>query len=81
MAEDKEEEKKIFGAKTLSKIAMAAAGLWIIIGVVLKGCKVIDLTVVDIVISGFGAAAVWVPTYASIYLDKIKDIKEAGFEH
>ena len=75
MEDEKTEEKSnFFGAKFLSKISMIFAGLWIIILTLLKGCGVVSLSVSDIVLSGAAVAAVWTPTYFSIFIDKIKGL-------
>jgi len=70
-----EKEKNTTGAKNLSKFAMAFSGLWIAILTVCKGIGFIDLSMNDICLSGVVIVAVWTPTYFSIILDKIKDIK------
>lgn len=73
MAEEK--EKNPTGAKNLSKFAMAFSGLWIAGLTIFKGLGAIDLTMNDICLSGIVIVGVWTPTYFSIILDKIKDIK------
>jgi multidrug transporter EmrE-like cation transporter len=76
--EEKTETKNSkFKAKSLSKISMIVAGLWIMVMTILKGFKKIDLSVNEIIWSGIAVAAVWSPTYFSVLMDKIKDIKVA----
>ena len=68
-------EKNTTGAKNLSKWTMFFASLWIAILTVLKGMKIIDLSINEIIISGGFMCIMWSPTYLSIFLDKIKEIK------
>lgn len=63
------------GAKFLSKIAMVFAGLWFAVMTILKGLHIIDLEITEIITSGVAVVVVWTPTYLSVYLDKLKDIK------
>lgn len=69
------EEKKTFGAKFLSKCSMILAGIWIITLTLLKGFNKIDLSITEIIGSGTAIAAVWTPTYFSIFIDKFKEMK------
>ena len=71
---------KKLGAKLLSKIAMIFAGIWIASLTIIKGFGKIELSITDIIYSGVAIAAVWTPTYFSIFLDKVKDIKLGGAE-
>lgn len=75
--EQKEEmtEKKNNGAKTYSKIAMIFSSVWIAVLTILKACKVLQIEITDIIYSGIAIVCMWSPTYLSIWLDKIKDIK------
>lgn len=73
-----ETQKKPFGAKNISKYSMIFAGVWIAVLTILKGAGKIGLSMSDIIYSGIAIAAVWTPTYFSIFLDKIKDIKLGG---
>lgn len=78
MAEENTEEtttKKTFGAKMLSKLSMIFAGVWIIVMTILKGFGKINLSINEIIWSGVAVAAVWTPTYFSIFLDKVKEWK------
>lgn len=68
-------DKKTTGAKNLSKWTMLFASLWIAVLTVLKGIKVVDLNINEIVVSGGFMCIVWSPTYLSIFMDKIKEIK------
>ena len=73
-------EKKKFGAKNMSKGSMLFSGVWIAGLTLLKGAGKISLTIQEIIYSGIAIAAVWTPTYFSILLDKIRDIKIGGGE-
>lgn len=68
-------EKKELGAKEYSKVAMIFASLWIVTFTILKGLKIMNVEMTDIIYSGISIVAVWSPTYLSIWLDKIKEIK------
>jgi hypothetical protein len=79
MSEDKteleiEQEKKL-GAKQYSLFAQIFSGLWIAVHTVLKGMGIVNLEMSDIVYSGIAIAAIFMPVYFSIFLDKIKDIR------
>jgi hypothetical protein len=65
----------MISAKTSSHIAMMIAVLWVGTLTILKGLKIITLEIQDIIFSGGTIAAVFSPTFVSIWLDKIKDIK------
>lgn len=76
MSEEITEEKKNgLGAKFLSKLSMIFAGIWIGVLTILKGFNKIDLSIKEIIWSGIAIAAVWTPTYFSIFLDKVKEMK------
>lgn len=72
------EETKKTGAKVQSRMAMIFSGVWIAALTVLKGFNFIKLDVTEIIYSGIAIAAVWTPTYFSIFLDKIKEIRFGG---
>jgi hypothetical protein len=71
---EKSEEKKR-GAKQYSLFAQIFSGLWIAVHTILKGAGITRLDMADIVYSGIAIAAIFMPVYFSIFLDKIKDIK------
>ena len=76
MNKDKElQERKKTGAKQYSLFAQIFSGLWIAVHTILKGFGIIRLEMSDIVYSGIAIAAIFMPVYFSIFLDKIKDIK------
>lgn len=75
-AEETKEPVNPMGAKVLSKIAMLLAGLWILVGTILKGFNILNLEVWEIITCGLGLIVVWAPAYASIYMDKLKALKE-----
>ncbi len=64
-------EKKSFGAKLLSKLAMIFSSLWIAVLTILKGLGKFDLDINSIIFSGVAITAVWTPTFISIITDKI----------
>ena len=66
------------GAKLCSRIAMAFSSAWIAVLTVCKGAGLIKLDVDEIIISGAAIVGIWCPTFLSVYLDKIKAIREAG---
>lgn len=72
---DLEEQKKEMGAKQYSLFAQIFSGLWIAVHTILKGLGITKLDMSDIVYSGIAIAAIFMPVYFSIFLDKIKDIK------
>ena len=75
MAEETE-TTNFTGIKVLSKLSMVLAGIWILAGTILKGFNVLSgLSVWEIILSGLGLVVVWAPGYASIYIDKIKELK------
>jgi hypothetical protein len=69
-----QEEKKL-GAKQYSFFAQIFSGLWIAVHTILKGLGIMNLEVTDIIYSGIAIAAIFMPIYFSIFLDKIKDIR------
>lgn len=76
--ETEETMKNKTGAKFLSKCSMVFAGLWIAILTILKGLGKIELAESEIIGSGVAIVAVWTPTYFSILMDKVKDMKIGG---
>lgn len=76
-----EEAKKKLGAKECSKVTMAFACAWIATLTILRGLGWLGgLTQNDIIYSGITIAAIWSPTYLSVWLDKIRDIRLGGAE-
>jgi len=73
--EIEEQEKKTPGAKVLSKIAMVLSGVWIMALTLLKAFGLINIEITDIIYSAIAIVAVWTPTYLSVILDKLKDLK------
>jgi hypothetical protein len=69
-----QEEKKM-GAKRYSLFAQIFSCLWIAVHTILKGLGITKLEMSDIVYSGIAIAAIFMPVYFSIFLDKIRDIK------
>ena len=69
------EEKKTVGAKVLSKLAMIFSSLWIAILTILKALGVLEIEITDVIYSGIAIVSVWCPTYLSVWLDKIKEIR------
>lgn len=66
-------------AKTSSHIAQIVAALWIAGWSAYKFIVDTDgVEVSDILLSGIGIAACFLPVYFSIIMDKIKDIKIGG---
>ena len=72
---ENQEEKKKAGAKEYSKFAMIFATVWVVVMTVLKSVHVIDLSISDIVASAAAVVAMWAPTFVSVWLDKIKQIR------
>jgi hypothetical protein len=78
MSDEKElQEVKKIGAKQYSLFAQIFSGLWIAVLTILKGLKIINLELGDIIYSGVAVAAIFSPVYFSIFLDKIKEIRLA----
>jgi hypothetical protein len=63
------------GAKHYSLAAQIISGIWIAVHTILKGCGLSKLEMSDIIYSGIAIAAIFMPVYFSIFLDKIKDIR------
>ena len=62
-------------AKRNSHLAQIFAALWIVGNTILKALGLSKLEMGDIIYSGIAIAAIFMPVYFSIFLDKIKDIK------
>jgi hypothetical protein len=75
MSDQQAQEEKKMGAKQYSLFAQIFSGLWIAVHTILKGLGITHLDMADIVYSGIAIAAIFMPVYFSIFLDKIKDIK------
>jgi hypothetical protein len=69
------QEGKKPGAKQYSLFAQIFSGTWIAVNTILKGLSILELEMSDIIYSGIAIAAIFMPVYFSIFLDKIKDIK------
>jgi hypothetical protein len=69
------ENKVLPCAKTTSKAAQIIAALWISSLTICKGLGLIGLGVDEIIYSGISIAAIFMPVYFSIWLDKVKDIR------
>ncbi len=68
-------EKKLT-AKSLSKAAMICATLWVAVLTIMRGIGLLEeLSETDIIYSGVAMVGFWSPTYLSIWLDKIKQIR------
>lgn len=63
------------GAKKISLVAQIIACIWIAVHTVLKGLGMSKLEMGDIIYSGIAIAAIFMPVYFSIFLDKIKEIR------
>lgn len=70
--------KQSHGAKWCSRFAMIFSSLWIAILTLLRGASITKLTIEEIIFSGLAIVGIWCPTFVSIYLDKIKEIKQCG---
>jgi hypothetical protein len=72
---DRETKSTIPCAKTTSKMAQVFAALWIVILTILKGLGFVKLEIEEIIYSGISIAAIFMPVYFSIWLEKIRDIR------
>jgi len=63
------------GAKQFSLAAQIVSCIWIAVNTILKGFGISKLEMSDIIYSGIAIAAIFMPVYFSIFLDKIRDIK------
>jgi hypothetical protein len=75
MTDVQNHEEKKAGAKEYSLSAQIFSGLWIAVHTILKGIGITSLEMTDIIYSGIAIAALFMPVYFSIFLDKIRDIK------
>jgi hypothetical protein len=67
-----------YGGKEISKTAQIFAALWIVTLTVLKGLGLVRLEIEEIIYSGVSIAAIFMPVYFSIWLEKIRDIRFGG---
>lgn len=67
-------EKKIH-AKESSLFAQIVAAVWIAGWCSFTFISGRDISVLDIILSGIGIAAMFIPVYFSIFMDKIKEIR------
>jgi hypothetical protein len=70
-----EKEKPRPGGKEFSKAAQTVAALWIAVLTILKGFGTVKLEIDEIIYSGVSIAAIFMPVYFSIWLEKIRDIR------
>ena len=63
------------GGKEISKAAQIAAAIWIVTLTILKGFGIVKLEIEEIIYSGISIAAIFMPVYFSIWLEKIRDIR------
>lgn len=71
-----EPEEKKLTAKALSKAAMISATMWVAVLTIMRGIGLLrELNETDIIYSGVAMVGFWSPTYLSIWLDKIKQIR------
>jgi hypothetical protein len=63
------------GAKETSLGAQVFAVVWIVVLTILKDIGIVNLEIDDIIFSGISIAAIFMPIYFSIWLDKIRDIR------
>ena len=66
----------MMGAKKSSLIAQIVAAVWVAAWASVKFVSApSQIDIVDVMFSGLGIAACFLPVYFSIIMDKIKDIK------
>jgi hypothetical protein len=65
----------LLSGKTSSKFAQIIAALWIAGWSAYTFISGKDIDITDIMLSGVGITAMFLPIYSSILLDKIKNIK------
>jgi hypothetical protein len=70
-----EKETPRMGGKEFSKAAQIVAALWIVVLTILKGFGIVKLQIDEIIYSGISIAAIFMPVYFSIWLEKIRDIR------
>jgi hypothetical protein len=73
--EDKTKTGGLPCAKTTSKFAQVFAATWIVVLTILKGFGIIKLPIEEIIYSGVSIAAIFMPVYFLILLEKIRDIR------
>ena len=73
--EPEKTEHQGLSAKRSSLLAQIFSVLWIVGNTILKALGLSKLEMGDIIYSGIAIAAIFMPVYFSIFLDKIKDIK------
>jgi hypothetical protein len=66
----------MISAKDTSLWAQIAAAVVILVGLALKGLKIIDLSMGDVLMGAAGVAGVFSPVYANLIIDKVKGGKE-----
>lgn len=69
------EPKKTVSARESSKWAQIIAAIWIGSWSAFTFVAGRDIAIMDIMLSGLGIAATFLPVYFSIIMDKIKEIK------
>ena len=74
--EKQEQTKNKLGAKVFSKIAMVIGTIWITVTGTLKGVGLFEMSAWEIMLIGLTIAYSWSPTYISMWIDKIKGIKD-----
>ena len=67
--------KDLLPAKTASKAAQVFAALWVITLTILKGFRIIQLEVDEIIYTAVAIVGIFSPVYISIWLEKIRDIR------
>jgi hypothetical protein len=67
-----------YGGKEISKAAQIFASVWIAALTILKGFGVVGLGIEEIIYSGVSIAAIFMPVYFSIWLEKIRGIRFGG---
>ena len=75
MSDPNVQEKKGVSAKGSSLWAQIVAAFWIGGWSAFSFISGRDIAIVDIMLSGLGIAATFIPVYFSIIMDKIKEIK------
>lgn len=66
-------KKSVAEGKEISKLSMIIGGVWICVGTALVGLGVLDLTIKDVILSGFALIACYSPIFISVHMDKIID--------
>ncbi|MDR2509237.1 MAG: hypothetical protein LBC77_01180 [Spirochaetaceae bacterium] len=75
MTEQSEKKTARMGGKEFSKAAQIIAALWIASLTILKAFGIVKLEIDEIIYSGVSIAAIFMPVYFSIWLEKIRDIR------